>query len=267
MMRKKCKSIGCYESACCHDGHCLKHTRNVKKKKGYSCRTYPKTTELHLGVELECFGGGEECHKGMLAQRITPCSDGSLPAYGCEYKWCMPAAKTISDAPNFCEHLVRIGARVNKKCGLHVHLDARGLSPERIKEFVMWMGRCEAWWFTLVPESRRTNGYVRRTGGGFLRNHCAWINQTNYSTVEIRIHGGTINPYKVAGWLTAMSDLLTLLHSGKALPEIVLDANLKVDSAWLRDVFPSAEAREYLVARQNNNGSLESYTEAESCAD
>jgi hypothetical protein len=141
---------------------------------------------------------------------VTVKSDGSIDASS-DY---FPVELTVfyrrsNPAPlkDLCNFLGEIGAKVNKSCGLHVHLDCRdvlGLQTEtqlnkritRFKNAVGVMAR-------LVPASRRSNTYCQV--GVSARNGTRYfaVNTTalsKYQTIEIRLHSGSVNFEKISNW-------------------------------------------------------------------
>lgn len=208
-MKTKCKTPGCFAEACCRDGHCADHTRAERPKRNHSASIAPRTREPHIGVEIECIARNSKSHKAMLAQRSLPCSDGSLGDYGCEYKLCAPADKVVRKAALLVSHVRHAGAYIDSRCGLHVHLDCRHADRMRIAKVCDWLGTQQNWLFSIMPKSRRQNSYCSRS---INEGHYSWCNLTAKRTIEIRLHGGTLNPHKMAGWLSAMRCILDKLH-------------------------------------------------------
>jgi hypothetical protein len=105
-----------------------------------------------------------------------------------------------------------LDARVNKTCGLHVHLDARSKRTleSRAKMYnklatnVMFLA-------SLVPKSRRTNSYCRindpsESLESMLERDERYymINPTSlkkHKTIEVRAHSGTTDPTKIINWV------------------------------------------------------------------
>lgn len=257
---KKCKEEGCFNDGCCRDKRCPHHTKGSRDLRSYSAgRKYPTDPAPHLGVELECIAPDSLIFKALRAQGRIPCSDGSLSGLGCEFKLCLAAKTAISKVPRFAGRLASLGATVNSSCGLHVHLDARGVTQERKSLFLKWLEKIQDWLFSLMPPSRRCSTYCRRlpeTG------HYAWANKTDFNTIEIRIHGGSLNPHKIAGWLNVCNDLMTWLRNGVTLPEIEYDkeGTMTLTNETLLEIFPTPASREYLLARQEAKGILSAST-------
>lgn len=208
-MKSKCKTPGCFSEACCRDGHCADHTHAERSKRNHSATVAPRSREPHIGVEVECIARNGKSHKALLAQRSLPCSDGSLGDFGCEYKLCAPADKIVAKAMRLVSHIRDAGAYIDSRCGLHVHLDCRYADRSRINAVCEWLRTQEHWLFGLMPKSRRQNSFCTRS---INEGHYSWCNFTSKRTVEIRLHGGTLNPHKMAGWLSAMRCILDKLN-------------------------------------------------------
>lgn len=250
MKPTKCKRHGCYTDACCVDGCCALHTSKISQLRPYATRIEPKSDEPHLGVEIECFADSESVFNALRAQRRVPCSDGSLPTMGCEFKVCLPVQAAISKVPQFVRHLASIGAKVNTRCGLHVHMDMRGISTHRQIGALVWAEFWQDWMFGLMPPSRRVSTYCTRLP--FVDRY-NWLTRTYHKTMEVRIHGGTLNPHKVAGWLSVCADLMAFIRDeSKDFPVIGTPV-----TAWtMRDIFPTPIAYEYLRTREAHSGVL-----------
>jgi hypothetical protein len=138
-----------------------------------------------------------------------------------------------------CKALTLIGAKVDKKCGLHVHVDARDMSRKEIASVTAAYGRWEKMFDAIVPESRRGNAnrYCRSVSE-FMRvarqgkskvvtdviemferpwdydandmryhkvNLCAY---GRHGTIEFRQHSGTTEADKVLNWVVLMLSLV-----------------------------------------------------------
>ena len=243
----KCKHEGCYEPSHCKHGYCHEHC-NRHSIGAYADRRYPRTDAPHMGVEIEVMynnatdfrrGVGIDCHR-----------DGSLGSYGAEYKLLARSDKVVQKASELVEELWKRRARVNRQCGLHVHIDARQVGAERRRVAMDWLGRTEEVWFSLMPPSRRSSSYVARINGGY-GGHYTWANYTGYNTLEIRMHGGTLNPHKMAGWLTALCHLQAKMND--AIYTFPSTGDAEADFWALFADCPQA-GKEYLATRKANGG-------------
>lgn len=110
------------------------------------------------------------------------------------------------------------GGTINKKCGLHVHVDMRNLTPlGRAKVVTSW----QAWQneiAKIVAKSRHNNHYCRmlnknetdywvrqiKAGNEAVGERYRTLNMTPFrriGTYEFRLHQGTLNAAKVIGWV------------------------------------------------------------------
>ncbi len=130
-----------------------------------------------------------------------------------------------------CNALVEIGAKINKSCGLHVHLDAKNMTIEHWRNLIINYARLEGIIDGFMAKSRRGNNncYCRsvalmpRLEATIL--HCnsvedivryfstryMKINVEAYSrhkTVEFRQHQGSIEFAKIEKWLSFLQKLL-----------------------------------------------------------
>lgn len=102
-----------------------------------------------------------------------------------------------------CERMQKLGLRVNRTCGLHIHLDARAASSF---DEVVRVGRImDAWLYALrelLPASRRSNDYckfgIAPTDRYRAVNVSSW---GKHRTLEIRCHSATLDYTKVVAWL------------------------------------------------------------------
>lgn len=248
----KCKHVGCYEPADCKHGFCSRHcTVGGHTLQSYSARRYPATNAPHVGVEIEVeYGTAEDYRRGLPFEGHA---DGSLGTYGAEYKLLATTDKITSVASELVEEIWKRGARVNRRCGLHVHLDVRQISRDRRLAWMDWMMRTQETWFNLMPPSRRTNNFVQRITSAGDAAHYVWAHVTGYNTLEVRLHGSTLNPYKITGWLVALIHLQTKAADASYTFPNTGDANADFWSVF--EGCP-AEGIEYLRTRERLGGRL-----------
>lgn len=105
---------------------------------------------------------------------------------------------------------LRLPGRVDKTCGLHVHVDIRDLTKEqavRVYERLVTLSR---WFRRLVPPSRLRNRYCRWRANNTPNTdrYCAfnWHSYREYGTIEFRMQGN-FNPQggRVPGHLNMLA--------------------------------------------------------------
>lgn len=118
-----------------------------------------------------------------------------------------------------CNAVLNAGAKVNKSCGLHVHLDAREMSLETVKNIYRRYNKFETQIDSFMPESRRANFFCKSAknlsrkiematsieGLAYaIEDRYLKVNVQSYlrhGTVEFRQHSGTVEGKKVTMWV------------------------------------------------------------------
>jgi hypothetical protein len=138
----------------------------------------------------------------------------------------------LSELMKVCDILNKCGAKVNKSCGTHVHINATGFSLDQWKRIYINYGRLEKVIDGFMPESRRANNNTYCKGFGsvnnfehkiknatnlcnienLLLNSRYWkVNPQSYSrhkTCEFRQHAGTTDFVKISSWIRFLSNLV-----------------------------------------------------------
>ena len=113
----------------------------------------------------------------------------------------------MSELVTVCSVLNRCGAKVNKSCGTHVHLNARDFSIEQWKRIYINYARLEK-----VIESKIKQAQSLQTIENLLLNSRYWkVNPQSYSrhkTCEFRQHAGTTDFVKISSWIRFLSNLV-----------------------------------------------------------
>lgn len=120
------------------------------------------------------------------------------------------------------EVLVRLGCKVDVKCGLHVHLDATDLTVDAWKSIVRTYTKYEAHFDSMMPVSRRANTYAKTMSQArlslldacptirdiamnvFYGDRFYKVNAQSYlrhGTIEFRQHSGTVEAQKIIPWV------------------------------------------------------------------
>lgn len=162
-----------------------------------------------IGLEFETYGS---IKRDTLAESLPywtrVVSDGSIrptgqEADGHEVRALLDRTKAEPRIFRLCERMQQLGLRVNRTCGLHIHLDARSVSSF---DEVVRIGRImDAWLYALrelLPTSRRANDYCKF--GIAATDRYRAVNVSSYGkhrTLEIRCHSATLDYTKVIAWL------------------------------------------------------------------
>lgn len=139
----------------------------------------------------------------------------------------LSGSKGIKAVENACKALNSVGARVNKSCGLHVHIGAEKLTGEQYVNVFKNYQKLEKVIDTFMAESRRAdNGFYCRSLNqiDFSDYHsvqdviyrvgcCRYykVNALSYSrhkTIEFRQHQGTTNFKKISNWIKFCAKLV-----------------------------------------------------------
>lgn len=204
----------------------------LKKGEDVLVAKAPKTTEHHVAVEIEFVSRlnrqdlafemnladlGEFCHlkdDGSVRDE----DDGKFFPH--ELVICAPESKIYAVVEAACSTLNKIGAKVNKTCGLHVHLDCR----TRDKEIVFSnLVASQSLLYEMQPKQRRENEYCKRVESrsfaqqfGHIRGNrhdrYGGVNALAYDrhrTIEIRMHTGTTNAIKINNWVKLLVSIAT----------------------------------------------------------
>lgn len=115
-----------------------------------------------------------------------------------------------------------VGAKVSRKCGLHVHHEAAGLSPRAIANVVGVYGLHQSGFDAMLPASRRNSPYAKglaHKAEQMLNGSFNSINEVRsamdgdryqainvesllrHGTLEFRQHSGTIEANKIINWV------------------------------------------------------------------
>lgn len=205
-MRSKCREQTCYEPADCIHGYCSRHCRKDHTVQSYSWAPAPKTNEPHLSAELEVEFPDNASLKRACGTSLAS-RDASLPTCSAEFKICARSDRAAVKAAQICHRLWECGGRTSYRCGFHVHIDLRQVPVANIDAFMGWCRHTETAWGKLVPPTRFPSHFVNPLSAG-CEPHYYWVNRSHkYPTVEIRLHPGTVNPYKVHAWMSAMKHI------------------------------------------------------------
>ena len=132
----------------------------------------------------------------------------------------------LNSLKRLCEALNEIGAKVNKSCGLHVHVGAANMSDEHYCRIVRNYQKLESIIDSFMPLSRRgNNSRWCHSLQGFDFSRCAskrdvydMMNSRYYKinghayfrhqTIEFRQHSGTTDYTKISMWIQFLAALV-----------------------------------------------------------
>jgi Putative amidoligase enzyme len=179
----------------------------------------PTTKENHVGIELEFFCKVDD---EVLSQRLFVAgvakyvqvkSDGSIRTENerpIAHELCILAKETEYEdiVHKVCEVIRACDGKVNKSCGMHVHLDMRNRDREIVFTNLV---SSQNVLYAMNPKSRleSINGtrYCAVTRGRKFNpnmNRYHGINAAAYprhGTIEVRMHSGTIDNQKIVNWV------------------------------------------------------------------
>lgn len=162
-------------------------------------------------------------------------------------------------------------ATVNSSCGLHVHLDMRFKQEKTVVEYFKRLYRLESLLYKMQPPSRSSNMYCEKRWQRSFRYHSTkfptpkstlslldnvfTINDTcrvfpspdrgdyryygintkaltKYRTIELRMHSGSINAFKIDSWVQF---LLCVIDQGDKITRPVLTRSLLVKTLAMEE--------------------------------
>lgn len=269
---KLCKNSYCSSIATGFDGFCYScdSRRNLRN---YTSRPNPRASVKNpMGIEIECYNPESRNRVTHVAQYV--CQDGSLPENGGEIKLCAPENKLEDIAADTVQRSRLVGNKVDSSCGLHVHMQIKELTArdwqynynkrkevaQRVFELVASM---QEFVFDIVPRSRRGNHYcgkIRQWEDLF--DHHRWITFSSHiPTVEVRVHAGTMNPWKVKGWVNALKQIrpdIDKIVSGEQGWGTVVE-KYSGDGFLTNQLKPNTIGYKYIAARNASGGTLRNF--------
>jgi hypothetical protein len=153
-------------------------------------------------------------------------------------------AERLNEARTASRALLAQGATVNKQTGYHVHIGADALGIDGVARLVWNWNWTHATIGALVAKSRLNNHFCKAVDVRNLENWCEsvrngrirnaengryWsLNLNSYevhSTVEVRLHHGTLNGSKIKAWAEFVG----------AIAKFSADGGLLTHDKWNRD--------------------------------
>lgn len=214
-------------------------------------------SKITFGVEIECYNfmrqslisKGSENGLNIVSREYTHAhtnyfkivSDASIQGENSNevVSPVLKGKKGLSDLETLCNSLEEIGARVNKSCGLHVHIGAANMSDDHYIRLVRNYQKLEMAIDSFMADSRRAdnsqwcrsllghNFSTCRTKADVARvlNYDRYhkVNAESYSrhrTIEFRQHQGTTNYEKISNWIKFLAKLVDYSYKNE-LPGMI----------------------------------------------
>jgi hypothetical protein len=148
-------------------------------------------------------------------------SDSSIRGQGCEIvSPILRGEAGMATLETVCNALVAAGAKINKSCGLHVHIGTDDLNVEAVRNIVKSYQNNYALISSFMAPSRVNNSYCKPYDSYDIANfeNCTTIEQlsersdsryhtvnleayTRHGTVEFRQHQGSVEFAKISNWV------------------------------------------------------------------
>lgn len=226
------------------------------KRRKVTTDKIPLSKDKHVGIEIECFINGNDdlltdaLLEANLQDKVCIKDDGSLEhddsdLSSVELTLCDTEANYKQTVKRLCTVLQDFDAVINKTCGLHVHLDMRKRDAYASAKRLI---QSQPFLFKLVPHSRRKNNFclpthpnqdLDTTGERYKAINLSAYNK--HSTIEIRLHGGTVESDKIINW----TELLIKI----ADTESIRTSNPTTLPQWIKALGLNADLSAYIKAR------------------
>jgi hypothetical protein len=140
------------------------------------------------------------------------------------------------------DKLERANAEINTTCGMHIHLDQRGVSSTMASKRARRLIKSLPALAKIVAPSRLGNHYCQlnepiQLGQTYRHSYNRYraINFTSayrkHKTLEVRIHGGTLDFWKIIGWV----DLCHFITRSSTIDKVAEQNALKIRENNQRD--------------------------------
>ena len=122
---------------------------------------------------------------------------------------------------NVQKALAAAGAKIDQRCGMHVHISMQDMSRQELARFVLMWQKQQQFLYGLVAPSRKNHHYCSdislssatqiaqqfEATGNSYGDRGSSLNVTSYpkiGTFEIRLHQGSLNSRKMRAWVLLM---------------------------------------------------------------
>jgi hypothetical protein len=183
--------------------------------------------------------------------------------------------KGLEAIRHFCRQARTLGFEVDRRCGLHVHLDVTQESIANVKSIAYGFMLTAKLWGSFVSAERRENRYCwairwtreqleRLTTAEEFTDFCwsidryTWVNLASYRkhrTIELRLHSATLNADKITNWVKALCRFADFcaLKTWREL-ETIFDGDLQAQFNALAGILRDDSLALYLADRTNQFG-------------
>ncbi len=183
-----------------------------------AAQKYPSTDERCVGIEMEIVSKQDYNTLSLaiaaagLENNVCVKQDGSVhgtSAYPHSHE--LAILVTEKEMARVIKKVCKIlhgNTSVNKSCGLHVHLDMRSRNADVAYANLF---SAQALLYAMCPKTRLENTFCKpansyrrfpqavQTSDRYLGINASAFNK--HKTIEIRIHSGTVNAFKVINWV------------------------------------------------------------------
>jgi hypothetical protein len=182
----------------------------------------PTAADRHVGIELEFDLPVPPVDEAMLVAHKAAGQDGISVDYepisyacpmdkwnGYEAAMLFPHAGYESRLEAAVKLIADRGGFVDARCGLHVHLDVRGLNAAERTEACDKIYEAQTALFAMCEPARQHNAECRRvTRKGRYYDKIAFGLSRKYPTIEVRMMEGTLDVSKICSWVDTLHKVI-----------------------------------------------------------
>jgi hypothetical protein len=183
-----------------------------------SQQKFPTGDDKYVGIEMEIISKmdvntlSSEIALAGLENNVNIVGDGSINRstahpYPHELRILVKEREMPKVIKKVCK-ILHGKSTVNKSCGLHVHLDMRSRDVDQAYANLF---ASQALLYSMCPKTRLTNNfckpsntYSKMATASQTSDRYHGINAgafTKHKTIEVRIHSGTVNAFKIINWV------------------------------------------------------------------